>query len=122
MGYRNFDAERNGAGPPREAVSFQLCGETFRTLDRVPVAAWDPPEGANAVQQMKHAIEAMLTAEDVGKWRAIMHPDNKDKIVQVSEVTEIYRWLLEELSERPTSSRPPSSGGREATQATSEGG
>lgn len=101
--FRNFDAAR--AERRGEPVTFQLCGQTFTTLSRIPVQAfevWDQAsgEGVGQVSGLLQFILSALQPEDRPKFQKLTSADSDDYI-DVSDLDDLAAWLVEELSGRP---------------------
>lgn len=116
-----------------DQIGFTLGGQQFRCVpaSAVPAGAiirWT--ESAITVEESGilrrvipvagyfHAIEALLIDEDAPKLREIV--ENKQRIIDVDKLDEVWQWVLSQYAERPTAGRSASSDAPSPTASSSE--
>lgn len=102
-----FDA-RKALAPKR----LQEAMLTFRaTQENEEVTA------ETVMDKLKAALKLLLKEESYNRFVVIMDDDERDEPIDVPQLTDIFQWLIEQYSQRPTQALSDSSTSSETDSA-----
>ena len=100
--HKDFDAAaREAVG---ESLTFTLGGEQFTTTPELPalpmlkLAAAADKDGAEGAAAFYEFVQAMLIPEDVDRFEAMA----KRERLGMERLSDVVKWLIAELTGRPT--------------------
>ena len=112
--FRDFTRKR-----PR--IHFAIGEEEFDARKALPPArlqdAMHKFRGANVedttvdniMEKLTGALELLLQPESYTRFVAAMNDEARDEPIDVPQLTEIFQWLIEQYTARPTEALPDSS-------------
>lgn len=122
---KDFDAARLERERERDPVRFQLGGETFSLIPRIPLGdsfdLADAPEPApetlgESVRALTRFIDRVLIDDDRARWAELLR--RRDDPIDAWAIIDLGTWIAEQYAARPTvrstgsSSEQPAGGPR----------
>lgn len=114
MAHFEFEVDAAEEEQQEKAPSFGLGGVQFQCISRPTMAAVkliSRVDGGSI--SCSEFIRAVLVAEDEEKWDGLLA--SKEVMVKGAKVIEIFNWLVEQYSGRPTKRPSRSRAGRSKT-------
>lgn len=124
MAHKDFGAARREARPDDDPITFSLGGETFTVPEPFPalplmdLASLDPEtDGPEAARAFRDCLLAMLDDGDHSRFRKACAKVRADSDL----LGDIVKWVLAEVTGRPTRRRSSSGGSPSSTGPSSSG-